>query len=491
MDDKGFEYTVIIRDGKFVSAMARDADGEGPDIPEREIDRDKLKLRTIRILQDWLNRWGVLTRFAAQYDKLRVPGTFELLGEHLYELIFADDVGKRFDDAKKDADGSRAPLRLVLRFEQDDPEADDLASLPWEFLYHPEGTGHQGYFIAVETNLALSRRIKSGQAPLELPKGTLPLRVLFIVSTPSSLADAQRPLGIVVDEELEKEYSADRNTLLNFLVEFQSDTSLLTVQTVATWNPTRISTALARKPCFNIIHVVGICQSVPGDVELLLEENGVPGWRSSQDLVDLLSEGSRDGYPGLVVLHLCEARRSDYTATFERLAPKLVRAGFPAVLAMQYPLPASDATRFAEKFYQLLTAGTEIGQAVQDARRSLLNLSRTERFFATPVLYLQSVDGQLLQAATSSPESGGVVDMLRSRPEPLAEKLLQVVTNAAPDKATALAFTKWVKATEWTGDRATAEQLILTRMLEDSSQTRHGPVYNKMLEVVQERGGAR
>ncbi|GEM_PF-1967804 len=490
MDDSGFEYTVIVRDGKHVSARAHYADGRVRGEPEQEIDQSPLQRDTIRILQDWLNRWGVLSRMAGQYEKLYVPGTFKVLGQYLYELLFPGPIASGFDKVKNAAEKQGASLRVVLWFEQGGDGPDAFAALPWEFLYHPPTVGSDGFFIAVETNLSLSRRIELGGNPPELPRGALPLRILFIVSTPNSLTDVAGTLRIQVSNGQGKEYSSDRNKLIAFLAELQDDPSRLQVKNIASWDPSRIRGALAREPGYNIIHLVGVCRTTSDDVEMALPgEDGATGWRGSRSVVDLLSNETRARRPGLVVLHLCEARPDDYTATFERLAPKLVRAGFPAVLAMQYPLPTRDATRFTVKFYELLIGGKEIGQAVQEARRSFVHPSGDDRLFGTPVLYLQSVDGQLVRTATISPETS-VADSFRNRPTTLADRLLQAV-RGFPDEATTQYFKDWVHRTDWTADRSVIEQEILTQRRDDTEQARHGPVYNEMLAIVQDFGAPR
>jgi CHAT domain len=492
VDNNGFEYTVIVRGGKRVSASARYADGRTPTVAEQEIELSQLHRVTIQILQDWLSRWGVLSRVAAQYDSLCVPGTFEVLGQYLYKAIFPGPVADGFDDAKREAERHKAPLRVVLRFEQNGDGNDDLATFPWEFLYHPAdpSVGHNGFFIGVETNLTLSRMLPFDDRRPELPKGVLPLHVLFVVSTPESLeAKFARSLQIQFNKEQQTEYAKDRGELIKFLLEFQNDPGRLEVQTVASWDTSEIKKRLAKTP-FNIIHVVGVCHSASGDVQVALPgAGGYPTWQSAQVLVDMLRQGAQGGNLGLVVLHLCEASRSDYTATFERLAPKLVRAGIPAVLAMQYPVPATKAKSFTQNFYGLLTEGKEIGQAVQEARRSLLDESRGDRGFGTPALYLQSVDGQLLRAATTS--GPGAVDPQRARYGSLADKLRQAVVRSGVDSKTAQELSAWIDGIDWRDDRWALKQRIFARMRDDEDITRHGPVFTEMLAIVDQAGAER
>ena len=498
MDDNGFEYTVIVRSGRngnFVSANARYPEDSPPPVPDQKIELDELHRKTIRILQGWLSRWGVISRVATQYESLRVPDTFEVLGQYLYQAIFPSAIAEGFDDAKREAEQQRVPLRVVLQFEEDNDQHDGLATFPWEFLYHPRGLGTNGFFIAAETNLTLSRLLAfTDERPL-LPKGTLPLRVLFIVSTPESLdRRCARSLQINVGSEQEKEYAKDRAELVAFLAGFQNDVTRLEVRTITSWDYPQISRAVAGETGFNIIHVVGVCRSVSGDIEMALRGEGTfPTWQNAQVLVNLLRRGAQSGRLGLVVLHLCEASRNDYSATFERLAPKLVRAGIPAVLAMQYPVPAKDATEFTQKFYAQLTEGTEIGQAVQEARRSFLDQAGADRVFGTPALYLQSVDGNLVQAATvlDSRRAGSEKSADRPVSDNPAEKLrhVLVVNNLEPDAVQE--FSTWIDTIDWTGNPSILRQWILMRRRDDTDLARHGQVYNDMLAIVDNAGAGR
>jgi hypothetical protein len=498
--DNGFEYTVIVRGGSRVSASALYGDSQLRTVPEQDIELSPLHRETIQLLQDWLSRWGVLSKVAAQYDRLCVPRTFEVLGQYLYQAIFPGLIATGFDEAKAAAEKNGSPLRVVLRFEQNGDGSNSLAGYAWEFLYHPAETSsaRAGFFIGAETNLTLSRLLAFDDQRPELPKGALPLRVLFIVSTPESLepriADS---LQIQARRDQQRDYAADRTKLINFLFELQTDASRLEVQNIGSWDSARISAVLAER-AFNIIHVVGVCRRGSGaeDVEVALPgEHGYPTWQNAQVLVDMLGQATRGGSLGLVVLHLCEVEPSDYTATFERLAPQLVRSGIPAVLAMQYPVPATKATNFIDHFYQLLTEGKEIGQAVQEARGSLLAESRGDRGFGTPALYLQSVDGRLLQATGSpglstlaSAGSGPVVDSQRSGQVKLVGKLREAVVRGDFDPRTAQDLSAWIDRIDWTADSAVLTRQILAKMRDDKDQARHGPVYLKMIDIVQKPG---
>ncbi|MGC8782169.1 MAG: CHAT domain-containing protein [Anaerolineae bacterium] len=99
----------------------------------------------------------------------------------------------------------------------------------------------------------------------------------------------------------------------------------------------------------------------------------------------------------LAVLNVCSSGKVDEGRAFQGLAPQLVRAGLPAVVAMQFPLSDDAAMTFAEEFYRRLCTGEHsIGRvdvAVTYARNMLAILYPGDRSFAAPVLYTHAHDG--------------------------------------------------------------------------------------------------
>ncbi len=102
----------------------------------------------------------------------------------------------------------------------------------------------------------------------------------------------------------------------------------------------------------------------------------------------------------LVVLNACDTARlprRDGLDVFSGTAAALVLAGFPAVLAMQFPISDEAAIRFAEAFYAALAAGDPVEAALVEGRQAIFDLDRRRGGFewATPVLYLRVQDGDL------------------------------------------------------------------------------------------------
>jgi hypothetical protein len=109
---------------------------------------------------------------------------------------------------------------------------------------------------------------------------------------------------------------------------------------------------------------------------------------------------------------VCSSGKVDEARAFQGLAPQLVRAGVPAVVAMQYPLADDAAMAFAEEFYRRLCMGENSGRvdvAVTYARNLLAILYPDNRCFAAPVIYTHAPDGVIftLQDRITAPVTPG------------------------------------------------------------------------------------
>ena len=92
-----------------------------------------------------------------------------------------------------------------------------------------------------------------------------------------------------------------------------------------------------------------------------------------------------------VILNACESARGIWAG----LAPTLVRADIPAVVAMQWPIEDRAAITFAKSFYRTLAAGRAIDECVSEGRVAIDTASPHSIMWAAPVLFIRSLDGQL------------------------------------------------------------------------------------------------
>jgi len=172
---------------------------------------------------------------------------------------------------------------------------------------------------------------------------------------------------------------------------------------------------------FNIFHFIGHGDFKKRDDGLMhgairfnsawedLEEDEDEEWIEDSRLQALFGNHKQ---VKVVVLNACrgavvDERRSGHG--FIGVAPALLRAGVPAVVAMQYAIRDDVALQFAETFYNRLSEGKWAGQvdtAVTLGRNACYLNYPKDRGFATPVLYLRSEDGVVfsgLSGAASPP----------------------------------------------------------------------------------------
>src|SRR5262249_37623286 len=97
----------------------------------------------------------------------------------------------------------------------------------------------------------------------------------------------------------------------------------------------------------------------------------------------------------LVVLNACSSAQHGDTDPFTGVAAGLVRAGSPAVLAMQTSVALETAQQFTTTFYQSLADGCPIDMAVSEGRKEIEFLSRNSVDWAIPQLYMRVPDGVL------------------------------------------------------------------------------------------------
>src|SRR5262249_44719654 len=125
---------------------------------------------------------------------------------------------------------------------------------------------------------------------------------------------------------------------------------------------------------------------------------------------EIFSTFFRGTVPRLVVLNCCYGGAEGSFRTLSGVGPFLLRAGVPAVVAMQYEIPDKVAIKFAENFYGELLDGRvpgRIDSALTAGRLALYQNQTKERpqSFVTPVLYLAAGHELILElSAAPKPE---------------------------------------------------------------------------------------
>jgi HPt (histidine-containing phosphotransfer) domain-containing protein len=246
-----------------------------------------------------------------------------------------------------------------------------VAGLPWEFLYDPDLGGPVALLGApIMRYLPQPTRIPSLAAEL-------PLKVL--------LTAAQTPPPVNVERELRE-------------VERSLAGLGQQVQIVLEPHLTRAKFQQFLRQSFHIWHFVGhggfSSDGITG--RLMFEDAmGDVDHASASELRILL----QDSGVRLIVLDACQGARLA-TDPFRSLAPALIQAQIPAVVAMQFSVPEEATRAFAAEFYRTLAEGWPIDACVSEGRKAVMNACGLHRpDWGIPVLYSRAADGRLFVPA--------------------------------------------------------------------------------------------
>jgi len=289
----------------------------------------------------------------------------------LFQSIIYNVLRRSLDSVKRDGNNLRLKLRL---------DASELIYLPWELMYSKKLSG--GY-LALQPQVSLTRYIPLEQ-PLPKPQFRTPLRISVFISSPIHLPtldvqeerrimeEALNPLISAGDVDLKIREHVTRSLLFDVLENDPPD----------------------------VLHYIGHSSFEPekesGFLELESEEDE-SGQMRAEELGGLLL----DKPVKLVVLNSCQGAAAAKNNAFAGIAQNLVRAGVPAVVAMQYPIRDTSALMFSEIFYLTLIKKYSIDDAVAMARRTLAGkIGSGRQDWATPVLFMRTHDGKFFDTRT-------------------------------------------------------------------------------------------
>ena len=297
------------------------------------------------------------------------------IGQLLFRALFqgpARDVYTRSQSALGPDQGLR------LRFNIDLEREPHIAALPWEFMCDPD----QGPLAMLDAPIV---RYLPQQAVTPTLATALPLKVL--------LTGAVTPPELHVQRELAEVRAAladlEHESYVQITVEEH-----LTRQKLMRW----------LREGFHIWHFIGHGgTNLAGTSATLLFEDptGSSEAVSARELGILLN---RSGLR-LVVLNACNSARLTIDP-FRSIAPALIRAQIPAVVAMQFTVPEEAAQAFASEFYRALAEGFPIDACVTEGRKAVMSATGLDRAdWGIPVVYTRAPDGRLFDvpAPTAAP----------------------------------------------------------------------------------------
>ncbi|MDB4947741.1 MAG: hypothetical protein JWM27_390, partial [Gemmatimonadetes bacterium] len=313
------------------------------------------------------------------------------LGLVLYGgLLGEGGVGRQLDRCIGGAqmqDGAGVRVRLNL------DQVPALAAIPWEFLY----LAADERFLASSVETPLVRYLQSPVPNLGL-EVRLPVRVLVVL--PENAAAGESPL------DLAREKAVLQRALQPLVRSDSADVRFLERRVTRGRLRAALRGGLPElgEDPFQIVCYAGHGHHDESRACLFLDaEGGGPDEVDDRWLSELFEGGG--GQVKLVVLNACQGATVSALRPFAGLAPRLVKVGVPAVVAMQYPVRDDEALSFAEVFYGSLFRGPSKGRievALGEARRALRQDFPGSRGWGAPVLYMRA-GGYLFTPTTGSP----------------------------------------------------------------------------------------
>ncbi len=332
------------------------------------------------------------TGVPAEVDPVAVGPSPERLGEKLFATLFPEPVRALLDASRghlqgQQREGRELGLRLKIYLAPGDPDLAWLATVPWEFLFRPDGMGG-GRFLALDRTTSIVRYLEVPEPPALRPF-TGRLRVLAVASAPRGLL----PLGLCGERQRIR----------------QAWGTAPEVEVTVLEGPTRerLREALSHG-AVDILHFMGhgAWDRAAGQGILFLETSDREPDRVSGRWLAGLMRGP--AAPRLVVLNACDSGHGESGfAPFAGVATALVAGGLTAVVAMQFPISDEAALVFSSALHQRLVRDGSIDAAVAEGRIAVHSqLGTTD--WATPTLFLRVPDGRLFGAGGGdAPAEGG------------------------------------------------------------------------------------
>ena len=303
---------------------------------------------------DFTDLVGYLSDLVAQAQDAKA------LGQQMFDLLFPPEVRRIYESNLSHVKEQGKGLRIRLRL--DPPE---LSSLPWEYCF-------QGSFLALDRETPIIRYIYQDYrtGDLKLPR---PVKVIVATSEPSDQAQ--------LDVTKELNYIRKLLGLMGNVIDLQ-------VLEHAT--PNRLQQAFQRRP--HIFHFIGHGDFKDGQGMLILEDDsGKSSPLTAEQLMILMGNIGLK----LVILNACKTAAQGTREAMLGLAPALVKAEIPAVIAMQFNVPDKTALSFTENLYRSLVAGFPLDEAITEMRIGAFITGNDGYFWGIPTLFMRSPDGIL------------------------------------------------------------------------------------------------
>jgi hypothetical protein len=300
--------------------------------------------------------------------------------------VLARDEQCLFSDANlraawEFARGQHPQRRIRLRI---DAEAPELHALPWERLRDPDGN----LDVAASTATPFSRYLAGNWQPGS-PIPTRPIKFLVAIANPCNL-DAFSLTALDEDAEWDALCAA---------------TNRLDVALTRLPQPCTLSAIGDElRQGYHVLHLIahGAYRERQRQAALYLaDQANQVAVVSDSDFAKMLAHQLANSDPQgedrlrLVFLASCQSATRSSADAFRGLAPALVNAGVPAIVAMQERVSIKAAQEFSCTFYRQVLAHGQVDLACNEARSALLTAGSSEA--ATPVLFMRMHSGKLFE----------------------------------------------------------------------------------------------
>jgi hypothetical protein len=293
-----------------------------------------------------------------------LPGEARLrdMGADLFQALLPGEARRLYDVARS----LRGSRRLDVVFSS---MISWVADLPWEFAYDAE----RASFLATE-EVNFVRNVLTSVPADDFEALQTPLRILVAVA---------QPLGFGALSAAEETELIRRG----FHELEEAGLAALTVLPGAT--PELLHRQLQAAP-FDILHFIGHGEyDRESDKGCLVFEDGAGGSQRIDSARVREIVGRRR--VRLVFLNACETGTGGRAEFNRGVAPALVAAGVPAVVANQYKVLDPSANTFAQHFYWALAQGRSVGDAAREARIAVNYSILGEAIdWAVPVVYARN-----------------------------------------------------------------------------------------------------
>lgn len=314
---------------------------------------------------------------------------YEHLGEQLFRTLFNGNVRQSFDqlwgevvDGRPEGiDGLRIRIEIDPRARQILP----LAGIPWELLQRssPLGSEFRSEALGHHRRAPVVRYLETGRT---VPKIEVegPLRILVAVPEPEG-----------------HEIWGEENLMASLAKLAQESDRVAEPQILRDPTLNDLHQTL-RSGRHHVLHVIahGGFEDEPGDGVLVMvdDEDGSARLVGARALADACK-----GLPDLALVVLCACEGAALAPSekdpFLSMAPALLDAQVPAVVAMQYSISHRAAIELSKALYKSLADFDPVDVAVAEARLALAQIEETEYEWPSLVLMTRADDCRIIVPA--------------------------------------------------------------------------------------------